>query len=142
MKCYFSVVLNPSCLTADAEGRERVDPAGLPAGGRAADGAPAPTHRALLWRVHGRRATGHGVRVHETRRPEPLPSVRRNPRIHAPPLHHLFVLTLLRPFKIKLMKSCNNRTGRAPSRRCLSIGALRGLQPPFLSFWTLNDGDI
>lgn len=48
-------------MFADSEGRQRVDPAGLPAGGRAADGAAAPAHCAVLRRLHGRRAAGHGV---------------------------------------------------------------------------------
>lgn len=53
--------MHTPCVVTDSEGRQRVDPAGLPEGGGAADGAPTPAHRAVLRRLHRRRAAGHGV---------------------------------------------------------------------------------
>lgn len=50
-----------SCLALDPEGRQRVNPAGLPEGGGAPDGSAASAHRAFLRRVHGRRAARHGL---------------------------------------------------------------------------------
>ena len=67
-----SLLLFFSFHVTDFKGRQRVDPAGLPEGGGAADGAPAPAHRAILRRLYGRRAAGHGVRIHEARRPQPI----------------------------------------------------------------------
>lgn len=67
------------CVSTDPERRQRVDPAGLPAGGGASDSAAAPAHRSLLRRVHRWRAAGHGVRVHEARRPQPLFAVSTPP---------------------------------------------------------------
>lgn len=40
-------------VSTDSERRQRVDPAGLPEGGGAPDGPPAPAHCAVLWRLHG-----------------------------------------------------------------------------------------
>lgn len=68
-----------ACVVTDSEGRQRVNPAGLPEGGRAADGAPTPAHCAILRCLYRWRATGHGVWIHEARRPQPLSSVRRPP---------------------------------------------------------------
>lgn len=80
-------------VSTDPEGCQRVNPAGLPEGGGAADGAPAPAHRAILRRVHRRRAAGHGVWVHEARRPQPLSPV-RTPHLLGPQ-------ELIPPFYIK-----------------------------------------
>lgn len=63
-------------MVTDSEGRQRVDAAGLPEGGGAADDAPTPAHCAVLRRLYRRRAARHGVRVHEARRPQPIPPVR------------------------------------------------------------------
>lgn len=47
-------------VVTDSKGRQRVDPAGLPEGGGAADSAPTPAHCAILRRLHRRGAAGHG----------------------------------------------------------------------------------
>lgn len=70
--------IHGSFVATDAERRQRVDPAGLSEGGGAPDGPPAPAHRAVLRRLHGRRAAGHGVRIHEARRPQPIPQVKHS----------------------------------------------------------------
>lgn len=110
-------------VVSDSEGRQRVDPAGLPAGGGATDGAPAPTHRAFLRRVHGRRAAGHGVRVHEARRLKPLPPVSGRPAAIGP-----FSPPTRRPEftqKKLRMKSCNNNHSR-----CSRCGKAQQGPPP------------
>lgn len=81
------------CVSTDPEGCQRVDPAGLPEGGGAADGAPAPAHCAILRRVHRRRAAGHGVRVYEARRPQPLSPV-CTPHLLGPQELNVFILRL------------------------------------------------
>lgn len=69
-----------ACVSTDPERCQWVHPAGLPERGGASDSSAAPAHCPLLRRVHRWRATGHGVRVHEARWPEPLSAVSSAPR--------------------------------------------------------------
>lgn len=63
------------CVCADPEGSHLCGEDRLPAGGRAADQPSARAHSEVLRRLCRWRSAYHGLRVHETRRPQQVPQV-------------------------------------------------------------------